>query len=55
MTATVGKKYKTKHYNLDVVISVGYRVNLQIDTQFRQWASSILRKFAIHGYVLDKE
>jgi hypothetical protein len=55
VTATDGKKYKTKHYNLDAVISVGYRVNSQKATQFRQWATSILRDFAIRGYVLDKE
>ena len=55
VTATDGKKYKTKHYNLDAVISVGYRVNSQRATQFRQWATSILRDFAIRGYVLDKE
>ena len=55
VTATDGKKYKTKHYNLDAVISVGYRVNSGRATQFRQWATSILRNFAIRGYVLDKE
>jgi hypothetical protein len=55
VTATDGKKYKTKHYNLDAVISVGYRVNSQRATQFRQWATSILRDFAIRGYVLDKD
>ncbi len=55
VTATDGKKYKTKHYNLDAVISVGYRVNSQRATQFRQWATSILKDFAIRGYVLDKE
>lgn len=54
-TASDGKKYKTKHYNLDAVISVGYRVNSQRATQFRQWATSILRNFAVRGYVLDKE
>jgi hypothetical protein len=42
-------------YNLDVIISVGYRVNSQRATQFRQWATSVLRDFAIRGYVLDKE
>ncbi len=55
VTTTDSKKYKTKHYNLDAVISVGYRVNSQRATQFRQWATSILRDFAIRGYVLDKE
>lgn len=42
-------------YNLDVIISVGYRVNSSRATQFRQWATSVLRDFAIRGYVLDKE
>lgn len=42
-------------YNLDVIISVGYRVNSQRATQFRQWATSVLKDFAIRGYVLDKE
>lgn len=55
VTATDGKNYKTKHYNLDAVISVGYRVNSGRATQFRQWATSVLRDFAVRGYVLDKE
>jgi hypothetical protein len=42
-------------YNLDAIISVGYRVNSARATQFRQWATGILRDFAIRGYVLDKE
>ncbi len=42
-------------YNLDAVISVGYRVNSIRSTQFRQWATSVLREFAIRGYVLDKK
>jgi hypothetical protein len=40
-------------YNLDAIISVGYRVNLVRATQFRQWATQILREYAIKGYVLD--
>ncbi len=43
------------YYNLDAVISVGYRVNSVRATQFRQWATRILRQFAIKGYVLDKK
>ena len=43
------------HYNLDAIISVGYRVNSRRATQFRQWATGVLRDFAIRGYVLDKE
>lgn len=44
-----------KFYNLDAIISVGYRVNSIRATQFRQWATGVLRDFAIRGYVLDKE
>ena len=54
-TAADGKNYKTRHYNLDAVIAVGYRVNSRRATQFRQWTTGILRDFAIRGYVLDKE
>jgi len=42
-------------YNLDAIISVGYRVNSARATQFRQWATGVLRDFAIRGYLLDKE
>lgn len=45
----------TDFYNLDAIISVGYRVNSLRATQFRQWATGILRDFSIRGYVLDKE
>lgn len=55
ITASDGKNYKTKHYNLDAIIATGYRVNSQRATQFRQWATAVLRDFAIRGYVLDKE
>ena len=54
-TASDGKNYMTQFYNLDAVISVGYRVNSIRATQFRQWATSVLRQFAIRGYVLDKK
>ena len=54
-TASDGKKYMTQFYNLDAVISVGYRVNSIRATQFRQWATSVLREYAIRGYVLDKK
>lgn len=43
------------HYNLDAIISVGYRVNSVRATQFRQWATGVLRDFAIRGYVLDRK
>ena len=54
-TASDGKQYQTNFYNLDAIISVGYRVNSVRATQFRQWATGVLRDFAIRGYVLDKE
>ena len=54
-TATDGKGYNTQYYNLDAVISVGYRANSVRATQFRQWATVVLRQFAIRGYVLDKK
>ena len=54
-TASDGKNYMTQFYNLDAVISVGYRVNSIRATQFRQWATSVLREFAIRGYVLDRK
>ena len=53
ITAADGKSYNTQHYNLDAVISVGYRVNSIRATQFRQWATAVLRDFAIKGSVLD--
>ena len=55
LTASDGKNYKTNFYNLDAVISVGYRINSLRATQFRRWATDILKKFTIQGYVLDKE
>jgi hypothetical protein len=54
-TAADGKTYQTQHYNLDAIISVGYRVNSVRATQFRQWATQVLREFAIKGYVLDRK
>jgi len=54
-TASDGKQYNTNFYNLDAIISVGYRVNSKRATQFRQWATRVLREFAIKGYVLDKK
>ena len=54
-TAADGKSYKTSFYSLDAIISVGYRVNSVRATQFRQWATYILRQFAIRGYVIDKK
>ncbi|MFC5369666.1 virulence RhuM family protein [Arcanobacterium bovis] len=54
ITATDGKSYVTKHYNLDAIISVGYRVNSLRATQFRQWATNVLRDFTLRGYVIDR-
>ena len=54
-TAADGKSYNTQFYNLDAIISVGYRANSTRATQFRQWATAVLRQFAIRGYVLDKK
>lgn len=54
-TASDGKSYNTTFYNLDAIISVGYRVNSTRATQFRQWCTFILRQFAIRGYVIDKK
>ena len=54
-TANDGKKYKTKFYNLDAIISVGYRVNSYQATQFRIWATKTLKEYIIKGFVLDDE
>lgn len=50
-----GKKRKMNFYNLDMIISVGYRVNSQKATKFRQWASKVLKEYLIHGYAINKE
>ena len=54
-TAADGKNYSTQYYNLDAIISVGYRANSTRATQFRQWATAVLRQFAIRGYVVDRK
>lgn len=54
-TASDGKKYNTNFYNLDAIISVGYRVNSKNATRFRIWATGILKEFMIKGFVLDDE
>ena len=54
-TASDGKKYPTKFYNLDAIISVGDRINSVRATQFRQWATKVLKVYTIQGYVLDKK
>lgn len=55
ITARDGKQYNTLHYNLDAIISVGYRVNSAQATQFRIWATQILKEFIKKGFVLDDE
>lgn len=55
ITAADGKRYQTKHYNLDAIISVGYRVNSLEATQFRIWATRTLKEFIIKGFVLDDD
>ena len=52
-TASDGKNYKVKHYSLDAIISVGYRVNSTKATQFRIWATQTLKEYIIKGFVLD--
>jgi hypothetical protein len=54
-TAADGKTYNTKYYNLDAIISVGYRVNSRQATQFRIWATRTLKEFLIKGFALDDE
>lgn len=54
-TAADGKSYKTKYYNLDVIISVGYRIKSLRGTQFRIWATQRLREFLVKGFILDDE
>ena len=53
ITAADGKQYKTKHYSLEAIIAVGYRVNSESGTQFRQWATGILKNYIHKGYALD--
>ena len=55
ITASDGKSYLTMHYNLDAIISVGYRVNSIRATQFRQWATAVLRDFTLRGYIIDRD
>lgn len=54
-TAKDGKNYKTRFYNLDVIISVGYRVKSKRGTQFRQWATRRLKEFLVRGYALNEK
>lgn len=54
-TASDGKTYQTNFYNLDAIISVGYRVNSIRATQFRQWCTYVIRQFSLRGYIIDKK
>ena len=55
ITAEDGKKYKTRFYNLDAIISVGYRVNSTQATHFRVWATQTLRQYIVKGFAIDDE
>ena len=52
-TAADGKNYKTKYYNLDVIISVGYRVKSKRGVEFRKWANSVLKQYILQGYAVN--
>ena len=54
-TAADGKKYNTIHYNLDMIISLGYRVKSKIATNFRRWATERLKEYMIKGFTMDDE
>ncbi len=54
-TAADGKQYNTKHYNLDVILAVGYRVRSERGTQFRRWATTTLREYLVKGFVMNDE
>lgn len=55
ITASDGKNYNTKHYNLNAIIAVGYKVNSERAVQFRKWATNIVQEFTIKAYVMDDE
>ncbi|KWT92174.1 virulence RhuM family protein [Candidatus Magnetominusculus xianensis] len=55
ITADDGKNYRTKYYNLDLIISVGYRIKSHVATHFRQWATQRLREYIIKGFTMDDE
>ncbi len=55
ITASDGKKYKTKHYALEAIIAVGYRVNTARGTQFRTWATDKLKNYIFKGFAIDKD
>lgn len=55
ITASDGKNYRTKFYNLDMIISVGYRIKSTVATRFRQWATQHIKEYIVKGFVLDDE
>ncbi|MCX6938176.1 MAG: virulence RhuM family protein [Verrucomicrobia bacterium] len=55
VTAADGKCYNVRHYSLDAIIAVGYRVNSKRATAFRQWATGVLRDYTLRGYVMDRK
>ena len=55
LTAADGKNYRTKFYNLDVIISVGYRVKSKVGTRFRQWANAVLKDYLLRGYAVHQQ
>ena len=54
-TAADGKNYQVMHYNLDMIIAIGYRVRTSVGTQFRQWATARLKEYMVKGFTLDDE
>jgi hypothetical protein len=54
-TASDGKNYEIAHYNLDMIISLGYRINSKVATKFRQWATERLKEYIVKGFTLDDE
>ena len=54
-TAADGKNYDVEHYNLDMIISLGYRINSEVATHFRQWATARLKEYIVKGFTMDDE
>lgn len=55
ITASDGKSYNTNHYNLQMIIAVGFKVNNERAVQFRKWANTIVKEFTIKGFAMDDE
>jgi len=54
-TASDGKTYQVEHYNLDMIISVGYRVKSNRGVEFRKWANKVLKQYIIQGYAINEK